>query len=42
MLQQVSDVPSREKASDFGGAKDGGYGSNMSIGKNQFVKSNFS
>lgn len=31
MLSQVSDVPSREKGGDFGG-KDGGYGSNQSIG----------
>lgn len=33
MLGQVSDVPSRDKGGDFGGAKDGGYSSNMSIGK---------
>eukprot|EP00347_Sterkiella_histriomuscorum_P019488 403341437 len=40
MLQQVSDVPSRDKQSDFGGAKDGGssYSSNMSIDDVMFIE----
>jgi hypothetical protein len=36
MLNSVSDVPSREKAGDFGGKADGGanqYASTQSIGK---------
>lgn len=31
MLSQVSDVPSRDKGGDFGGAREG-YSANMSIG----------
>ena len=40
MLSQVSDVPSRDKGGDFGGAREG-YSSNMSIGMLYYINYTF-